>query len=502
MGELEERLARLPAHKRALLAAALGRRTRTGLAGDGGPAGGGPGGGGPAGEVPGESPADLTHRQRELWQRWSAAPGSGAWHWPLVGLIRGDLDPAALESALRQVLDRHTVLRTGYRHDGERLLAVLHPARSFPFEVVDLTASDGAAALESALETVDTPIDLTSAPPGRARLIRLGSGEHLLALAVHHIATDYESTELIFEEWIAAYLGAPLEPVPQFPPYAREQNAALAAGRLAEGLDRWRDRLHDLDLSTVLRDPDESGQSRRLYWRLPVPLVQRIHELAEDRRLTPFMIIAAGVGTTLAVHEGRDETVLGVPAPNRPGVQVERLIGCLANPILVRVRAHPGATLDDVLEGVREESVAAYEEQDIPYAEVVARLLGEPAKPAAALPRFTFAYHCGNEPVTAGALELNRADIIPQGVRADLALSLRYDPEGIDVVAEFDPVALTTDDARVVVTWLAHVLDTLTTAPGTTVRDLAGRLRSGGLPLIEPAPVHEPVRARPSWKQA
>lgn len=501
MGDLEERMARLPEHKRKLLAAALDRRARAGRntfadTGD-----------------TGESPAVLTHRQQELWERWSAAPGSGAWHWPLVGSIRGEIDTPALETALRQVLSRHAILRTGYRHDGERLLAVVHPAQSFPFEIEDLsTTIDPEARLHAglvrALDTVDSPIELTAGPPGRARLIRLDRGEHLVALAVHHIATDYESTELIFEEWIAAYLAltagvtAPEQPAPQFTPYVHDQNATLDGGRLARGLTEWHDRLHDLDLRPFLREPDASRQSERLYWRLPNPLVQRIHSLAEGRRLTPFMIIAAGVGVTLATRERREEVVLGVPAPNRPDVTLERMVGCLANPILVRVRAYPTATFDEVLEGVRRESVAAYEGQDIPYAEVVAHLLGESTDPVAALPRFAFAYHCGNEPVTVGALELNRADIIPQGTRADLSLSLRYDPEGIDVVAEFDPAALTTGGVAEIVAGLAHVLETMSSAPGTTVHEATEVLRAGRLPLIDGFPVAEPVRARPSWKMS
>ncbi|WP_447041100.1 condensation domain-containing protein [Streptomyces sp. DSM 118878] len=510
MGDLEERLARLSTEKRALLAAALDSRARANKAR-------------PANAPDlGEYPAELTHRQRDMWERSAQAP-SPSHHWPLVGRLLGTLDTAALETALRQVVRRQTVLRTGYREENGELIAVVHPADAFPLAHLDLSAETEAdpdagltAALARALDTADEPIDLTAGPPGRACLVRLRPDEHLLAVAVHPIATDYESTELFFEEWIEAYATAAAggtddrPPAPAFTAYARAQNTSLAQGRLAQGLRFWESRLQDIDLRAHLRTPADSGaadsdaaasadRSERLYWRLPSGLVKRIHDLSGESRLTPFMIIATGVGVALSAHTGLPDTVLSIPAPNRPTSEHKKMFGCLANPILLRVTPDAGKAIGDVLDEVRQESVAAYEHQDIPYAEVVARALGEPVGAVAPQARFAFAYHCGNETITANGLDLDRVDILLGGARADLSLSLRYDPVGIDVVAEYDTGKFTRDAARTVVTWVEYALDTLTSSPTASVHEIVAVMRSGRLPLITEEPVPALPRARPSW---
>jgi hypothetical protein len=49
------------------------------------------------------------------------------------------------------------------------------------------------------------PFDLASGPMLRVVLMRLGEGDHVLVLTLHHIASDAPSFEILYQELEAHY---------------------------------------------------------------------------------------------------------------------------------------------------------------------------------------------------------------------------------------------------------------------------------------------------------
>ncbi len=83
------------------------------------------------------------------------------------------------------------------------------------------------------VQQIEAPFDLERGPLLRATLVRLGDGEHLLCLVLHHIVADGWSLGLMCEEIAALYRGdAEVPPLPiQYADYALWQRRESGAER-------------------------------------------------------------------------------------------------------------------------------------------------------------------------------------------------------------------------------------------------------------------------------
>ncbi|MER5772680.1 condensation domain-containing protein, partial [Streptomyces sp. NPDC001985] len=145
----------------------------------------------PAAERPERLP--LSPSQRRLWLIDRVRGPSPAYNVPFAVRLRGELDPAALEAAVHDVVTRHEVLRTLIaEHDGEPHQRVLHPDDARPALLVREVPVERLAAEAEAFcrQALDLSVDL----PLRVTLLRTAEDDHTLVLLLHHIATDEWST--------------------------------------------------------------------------------------------------------------------------------------------------------------------------------------------------------------------------------------------------------------------------------------------------------------------
>ncbi|MFF8196778.1 condensation domain-containing protein, partial [Streptomyces bobili] len=135
----------------------------------------------------------LSFAQRRLWFIEQLEGPSATYNIPMVLRLSGDVDAEALNTALRDVMGRHEVLRTVFGlSDGEPYQRALKLEDvDWRLRTVDLTGADGTTALTEAVARVASrPFDLTRDVPVRAQLFTTATDEHVLVVVVHHIASD------------------------------------------------------------------------------------------------------------------------------------------------------------------------------------------------------------------------------------------------------------------------------------------------------------------------
>jgi amino acid adenylation domain-containing protein len=143
----------------------------------------------------------LSFAQQRLWLLDRLEPGAAVYNLPSPRAIRGPLDAAVLERALREVVSRHEVLRTSFAVDaasGEPR-PVVAPPGGFSLPRVDLSALPEPARTAEAERLTDEdaegPFDLSTGPLFRARLLILdgqGAGEDWLSFSGRRIALRAE----------------------------------------------------------------------------------------------------------------------------------------------------------------------------------------------------------------------------------------------------------------------------------------------------------------------
>src|SRR5688500_3173756 len=153
--------------------------------------------------------APTSFAQERLWFIDRLEPGSAVYNIPVAWRLEGELDAAALERALGEIVRRHEALRTVFAEVDGSPVQVIAPLGGFalPGEALsELSEADREGAVgRRAGEEARRPFDLSAGPLCRAGRLRLGAEEHVLLLSVHHIVGGGWSLGVLYRELSALY---------------------------------------------------------------------------------------------------------------------------------------------------------------------------------------------------------------------------------------------------------------------------------------------------------
>src|SRR6185503_4004957 len=137
----------------------------------------------------------LSFAQQRLWFLDKFEKDSSFYNLPATVRIHGaTLNVSALEKSLREVTQRHEILRTTFTVIEGQPVQVIAPESHFTLPLSDLggipPAERNIEAERLAREEAQRPFDLSTGPVVRARLLRLSPEDHILLLSMHHIVSD------------------------------------------------------------------------------------------------------------------------------------------------------------------------------------------------------------------------------------------------------------------------------------------------------------------------
>ncbi|MDB4951182.1 MAG: tycC3, partial [Gemmatimonadetes bacterium] len=337
--------------------------------------------------IPRAGGVPLSFAQERLWFLDRLQPGGSAYNLPAALRLRGPLDERALERSLAELVRRHESLRTTFGSEGGEPVQVIHPPREWVLVVEDLsTLPAGEREREAgrhARVEAERPFDLAAGPLFRARLLRLGDGEHVLLLVVHHVVFDGWSTGVLLRELGAIYTAfargrpSPLpEPGLQYADYAGWQGEHLRSGRLDAQLAYWRERLSGapalLELPTDRPRPAAPSHRGAVEHReVPAALARRLRALGRQEGATPFMVLLAAFQLLLSKHSGEEDVVVGSPIAGRTRAELEGLVGFFVNTLALRTDLSGDPSFRELLGRVRGVTLGAYAHQELPFERLV-----------------------------------------------------------------------------------------------------------------------------------
>lgn len=476
--ELARRVAALPADHRALFEEALRRRA------------------GARGGVrrldPGE-PAPLSYGQQRMWVLHGLAPS--ACNYATAVRLRGPLNVTALRAALRHVVQRHEVLRTGFRWDGDDITTTVHPRAEPPFRLVDLSASAKPEEIAKALlrEESRRPFDLSVTPVLRVTVFRLAPRDHLVLLVLHHIATDGWSNGILIEELSVLYRdllrGGPTTlPVlaVQYRDYAAWQRRRLRGEELDALTAFWNDQVHDLshlDLPADLpRRAEPRGEGANHGFVLSPSVTRRLSELRRHEGGSLFMLVLAALVAVLRTVTGQRDLVVGTLVAGRNRAELERLIGYFVNVVMLRFAVDDRSGFRELWRHVRERVLAAQAHQELPYERLVQLLRTNGRADAEPPIRLVCVAHQAPPGLDLTGLTAEVEDVDLGGTQFDLTVEVRREPHGLQVAFQYDLDLFTPATVRLLADHLRTVLERVADAPDLPCARL--------LP-VTPAPHHE-----------
>ncbi|HEX6716238.1 MAG TPA: amino acid adenylation domain-containing protein, partial [Pyrinomonadaceae bacterium] len=330
----------------------------------------------------------LSFAQQRLWFLNQLEPDNPFYNISTAISIEGDLDCAALQQALTEVVRRHDALRTTFVVDGVKPRQIVSDVAHLGFAIEDLrqAVKPEEEALEIARIEAELPFDLKVGPLLRVRLLQLSATKYLALLTMHHIIGDGWSMSVLVREVARCYealvSGRPnsLKELPiQYPDFAVWQREHLQGEVLNAQLDYWKKQLADapavLELPTDRPRPLlQKYRGAREVFTLEPKVLEQLKTLSQQQGTTLFMTLLAIFNILLHRYTRQRDILVGSPIANRNHAEIEELIGFFVNTLVLRTRISPHDTFTELLKQVRETTLEAFEHQDVPFEKLVEEL--------------------------------------------------------------------------------------------------------------------------------
>ena len=334
--------------------------------------------------------APLSYVQQSLLFMQQLMPDSTAYNREHALRIKGDLDIASLKRSLQYLLNRHPILRTGYAFEETGARQYVRDDADINLDLIDLSRLDTSTALAEAtkLATKESirSFDLYNGDVLRTVLYQLGKNDYLFLIVIHHIAVDGFSEALLAKELTTLYQtmheGSKID-LPElsinYGDYSLWERACVENRFLDHQIDYWTAHLKDtpdyLDISCDR--PRPSLVSFRGYTRdfeIESDLYDRLKHLSSQIGTTLFTTILATYQILLYRYSRQQEFVVatGVSIRNRP--ELENLIGCMANIIVIKADFTDDLTFEDYIKQVSSVALDAFSNQDLPFETLVEHL--------------------------------------------------------------------------------------------------------------------------------
>jgi hypothetical protein len=296
--------------------------------------------------------------------------------------VSGQVDVAAMQRALNDVVERHEALRTVIVRDGDDKYQEIYPASTAELLVRDLPAEPGQRnslardqqAEELIRELENGTISAERPPFVRAVLARFDDQDSVLAVMTHHIATDGWAVRIIVRDLVnryAAQKGFDVPELPQAPQYREFAAWSLEApkAKSAAAIDYWREKLAGAQISALPTDfarsagvPQTTGAYR---FSIPADLASTAAELATATRSTTAIVLLAAYEIVMQRKLKSKDIIVATFTPGRGGQLFQDTVGSFFNFIPLRTDLTGCTTFREVLERTRRTCLDAYS-HDIP----------------------------------------------------------------------------------------------------------------------------------------
>ena len=383
----------------------------------------------------------MSFAQERLWFLDQLDPGNAAYNIARALRLKGVLNRQALDRGIDKIVGRHEILRTAFPCVDDRPIQQVLAQVKLDVSLIDLSALPRSQRRVEALRVISAEagarFHLERGPLVKARLIRIGTAEHVLLLVAHQMVCDGWSMNLLLREWAILYRSFVTGKAPRLPElriqygdYSVRQREQFGTPAVQDQLAYWRERLENSSTGSGLmtdhpRPAVQSFHGSRLPLIIPPALVRRIETLGRKRRATPFMVLMAAFKALLWRYTSQDDISIGFPAANRNSRDVENLIGFFVNTLVLRTDLAGNPSFHELLDRVRGHCRGALAHQDLPFDKLVEELRRE--RDLSRNPLFQVAFAYQNYPAAefrVPRLEAEYLELESTTAKFDLTLSL------------------------------------------------------------------------------
>ncbi|MGZ5134182.1 MAG: amino acid adenylation domain-containing protein, partial [Flavitalea sp.] len=428
----------------------------------------------------------LSFSQERLWFI-DKLEGSVQYHRPAVLRMKGFLDTTVLEKALQTIVNRHEVLRSVILDEDGEVWQTIKEKDKWQLTFIDGSEyNHDSSRLQQLINgLIIEPFALAADDMMRGALITLNEQEHVLVVTIHHIASDGWSTSVLVKEVVAlyeAYLNNRNAHLPtlniQYADYAIWQRRHLQGDLLVKKINYWKDKLQGvsaLQLPTDYARPViQSKRGAMSVFNIPKELTESLQQLGQQHGTTQFMTLLAALKVLLHRYSGQRDICVGTPIAGRNQEELESLIGFFINTLAIRTDVNNNLSFIDLLRQVRQTTLDAYENQEVPFEKVVDAVVKQ--RDMSRNPVFQVMFILLNTPevpeLKLGNVQLSAEKIEHSTSLFDLTFTIAENANGLQVAIEYSTDLFAKQTIERMMAHFTELISAITLAPQRKIGSL------------------------------
>ncbi|WP_199777801.1 non-ribosomal peptide synthetase, partial [Lysinibacillus sp. FJAT-14745] len=315
---------------------------------------------------------EMSSAQKRLFIIDQMKEGNISYNIPTVLKLKGSLNLEQLNKALKQLCERHQILRTHFNYDQHKFLQMIEDSVDINLEYVEENEGN----IQKVLTEFIRPFDLKKAPLMRVKAVKIAEDETILMLDIHHIIYDDGSKGVLLGDLSRFYNGEELPELnAQYKDFSAWQNAKDLGSQGEYWLKEFSDDIPVLDLRTDYPRPQhQSYKGNSFTTTLSNELKNAVNGMSTKTGATQYMILLSSFMLLLSRYSRQEDVVIGSPIAGRIHPDTQNMLGMFANTLAIKGKIGSNSTFIELLEQMKEKCLKAYENQEYPFEELVDKL--------------------------------------------------------------------------------------------------------------------------------
>ncbi len=325
-----------------------------------------------------EQAIPLSFEQELLWMSAQLDPNSTADIETGAIRIEGSVDSVLMQKAFDFLIERHEAFRMNFVESDSKPLIRTVKNRNVRLQLRKVDDTEIEALIPQIVrEQTLLPFRLESDVLLRISLLS-GTHQNALVLSFHHAVIDRVSIPILIRELCEVYSQLHRGSTPQLPAlnveycdYANWQRTTFSEKSLTQDLEYWQKLLKSsevLELPTDRPRPKTpTFRGKRLRFKFSEEESALVRQFTKAQGTTLFVTLLGVFKTLLSRYSGQENILVGVPISNRTLTELQNLVGCALNTVLIRTDFTIESSFQKVLEQVSEGTLNALRHQKVPF---------------------------------------------------------------------------------------------------------------------------------------
>lgn len=331
----------------------------------------------------------LTFAQKRLWFISKFSKNPYVFNIPLLIQIEGKLDQSVLKKAIKELSEKHAILKFKIRLTEEGLEQYIDTEEiKLSYQEINDIDSEALGSIYNRRDKYPIDVchkfDLDNDALCKFTLYKIGPDNYIFLAIFHHIIMDGWSLNVFSQDLTMLYnkiLEGEVSPKLTLPEidygeFALWHQELLETEELKQQEKVWSKLLQNLPAPLSFKLSQSRPKELSFYGKLMFfnYADQKLREFCKENNITLYVLLLTVFKVLLYHYSKSKDIIVGTPTANRHYQGIENTIGLFVNALPVRSKIEDNDSFLSLLEQIRKTLLIIQDNQDIPFNRIVTNL--------------------------------------------------------------------------------------------------------------------------------